>query len=66
MTQETTLEMQQKRRRKTTEQFLQDLESAGGFLLDLAKFLEFIGWAIIKIVQFIRNMIDRNESEKYI
>ncbi len=65
MAQQIVLEKERKRRKSAAE-FLQWLESIGGIFVAIAELLKFIGWTIIRIAQFIRNVMGLNDwREQY-
>ncbi|GEM_PF-2538887 len=55
------LVLEERKRRKAAIEFLQWLQSVGGIFLAIAELLKLIGWAIIRIAQFIANLMGITE-----
>jgi len=56
MAQELVLEKERKRRKATVE-FLQWLESIGGFIAELGRMLVWLGLAIARVAQIVRGLL---------
>lgn len=61
MAQQIVLEKERKRRKAAVE-FLQWLESIGGFIAELGRMLVWLGLAIARVAQIIRGLLGYNDD----